>query len=140
MCEFNSTGGVGIGRLPINISTPTDAAGVATAIVAALTPAAFFWKVKVDPDDPEKVLIWSPTHALLTITDTVADIGFLGTRNRRLAYFKRGYRMGHSGRPHRLIVILPYGTTDEAVASIREALRQRVGAGILYSFEVNQVP
>jgi hypothetical protein len=48
---------------------------------------------------------------------------------RKKAYLSRGWRMGSSGRPSSLIVILPYGTDAATALAVAEALRRKAAGG-----------
>lgn len=50
------------------------------------------------------------------------------------AYSQRGYRSARL-LPMRIVVILPFGSTDAVEASVREALRQKKAAGIAVTIE-----
>ena len=63
------------------------------------------------------------------------DQAFMG-----LSFASRGYRAGHPGRPHVLIVILPYGTPAAAQGAIAEVLSSKSAAGKTTRIEVRQIP
>lgn len=56
------------------------------------------------------------------------------------AYLTRGYRMGVSGRPHVIIVILPFGTLATLEPVISEAVRQKKAGGVVHRIEIRGVP
>lgn len=71
------------------------------------------------------------------------DRGFFGdfaSTSRNKAYFSRGYRMGKSGRPMRIIIILPYGSTTALKNSIDVFLQLRKPAGYSHTVEVRANP
>ena len=55
------------------------------------------------------------------------------------AYLGRGYLMG-ACPPSRIIVILPYGTTENFASAVREMLRQKKAAGVAATVQWRQNP
>lgn len=59
---------------------------------------------------------------------------------RRRAYLGRGYRLSHSGRPARFIVILPFGTSAATELAVTEMIREKKAGGFKAVVEVRGVP
>jgi hypothetical protein len=57
-----------------------------------------------------------------------------------MCFASRGYRAGHPGRPHVLIVILPYGTPAATQRAIAEVMSSKSAAGKPTRIEVRQTP
>lgn len=74
-----------------------------------------------------------PGSAALVVLPS--DQAFVGQ-----CFASRGYRAGHPGRPHVLIVILPYGTTAAVKSAIAEVLSTKSAAGKTTRIEVRQTP
>lgn len=77
------------------------------------------------------------------IVELRRDRAFMATNagtGRKVAYLSRGYRMGHSGRPNKIIVILPYGTGAATGAAVDDQMRARRAAGIAYARETRANP
>lgn len=56
------------------------------------------------------------------------------------AYMSRGYRLGGANRPLKMIVILPYGTTEATRKAVDEYLRAHKAGGFAHTIEVRAVP
>lgn len=55
------------------------------------------------------------------------------------AYSQRGYRSARLV-PLRIVIILPFGSTDAITASVTEALRQKKAAGVAVTVETRAIP
>lgn len=76
------------------------------------------------------------------IVELRKDKAFTGrfTGGHAMSYASRGYRTSHTGRPNVMVVILPYGTSDEVRAAVDDFLRITKAGGYGYQIEVRLNP
>jgi hypothetical protein len=127
--EFVLTGSPSPGNIPVVLTGTTTATQVASRIVTA---AATVWS--------ETGRVYSSTQYVIIknlvgeVSEAVANAGFRVFRHS--SYYTTGQRYGASGSTGNvLIVILPYGTTEDQANIVAESLRQIKAGGTTITVE-----
>lgn len=106
--------------------------------------AALRNRIRIFDDAQTRSAILTAVNAVLSVDGYGAayliELRAVQGHYNRGFYFSRGYRMGHSGRPNKLIIVVPYNTPAATVASIEDVLRVNIAAGKIYTIEYLAAP
>ncbi len=140
--EFDKNAAITGGHHAVDISTAVTDVQVAAAIVAAINGLGSHLTASTPlPSLPQVVKVRSdgfPYRAVQARNDNVTATGFSVTTGNHDLFLGRGYRLASSR--NMLIVIFPYGTPADVVASATDSLRLLHAGGVDIQVEVRATP